>query len=780
MVAVNVTNRAEQPAEVLATMYFAGDPNLQYARQLWLPARSRRYSWCPIRPPVAIPAENTLVEIKSMLFDRSGQGEVLVRPPVGPMQQSDLLPLDRSRVITGVIYLAGGGLDEAAQATLEAAGAAKLIAGRSSRLSDLHGTFLPPVVESLHGLDQLVLASDRLASDAAGLTAVRRWLLGGGRLWIMLDRVEPATVEMLLGDAFRCHVVDRTGLTDVWIKEVSPDGKEYKDQPREFEEPVDLVRVLASDVEIHHTVGGWPASFWKRVGKGEVLFTALGARGWIRPYRPGDPTPKWPVPVPRSSATEPLEILGNRFFRPREPPALDPRQFEPFLSEQIGYRIVGRGWVAGVLGAFCLFLLAAGVRLRRRKRLERIAWIGPAAAAAATLALIVMGMLAKQAVPPTVAVAQWVEVGPGTDDLHVAGLMATYTRQKTRQPVGARRGGVFDLDMTGLGGTARRIVRTDLDTWHWQNLTLPAGVRAAPFEFAARIERPITARATFGPGGVRGSLTCEAFEDLTDAIIVTPTGGRLAAEINANGDFAAGAEDVLAPGQFIAGGMLSDEQRRRDAVYRQLLGGVRRRAYPPQTTLLAWARPLEMQFRLPEQARRLGSALVAVPLEIERPSPGTPVVIPPPFLDYRPARGPSRQISAVYNYRKREWLEFRQPSQACLRFQIPGPLLPMEVHRARLTVRINAPSRKVELFGVAGGKPVTLARRNSPVGTWRVDVDRTEVLQLDDGGGLLLGMEVGEDQSPLLGSDLLIGAGSAWKVESVRLELAGQTLDAAK
>src|SRR3990172_1467982 len=100
LVAVRVANASDQPADVLATMYFAGDPNLQYARRLWLPAHSKRYSWCPILPPYSRPPPpnkdyitTAPVEIKSLLFDRSGPTEKLLRRRSEPVGESGLFSI---------------------------------------------------------------------------------------------------------------------------------------------------------------------------------------------------------------------------------------------------------------------------------------------------------------------------------------------------------------------------------------------------------------------------------------------------------------------------------------------------------------------------------------------------------------------------------------------------------------------------------------------------------------------------------------------------------------
>jgi hypothetical protein len=647
--------------------------------------------------------------------------------------------------------------------------AAKLGAGLGPGVSEWYEDLLPPVLESLAGLDQLALSNNRLASDAAGLVAVRQWLFGGGRLWIMLDAVDPATVELLLGDAFHLHVVDRVGLTEVLIEDARPDKEPYKQEPREFEEPVDLVRVLVTDVEVAHTVNGWPASFWQPVGKGEVLFTTLGPRGWVRPRTRDDRSAPRGLNAPPFAPNQSLGNLAARFFKPRQPPIVGQKQLEPYLMEQIGYRIVSRGSIAAVLGAFCLALLTGGAWLARRGRLDRMVWLGPAAAVASASVLGVMGLASRRTVPPTVGVAQVVEIEPGADDLRMTGLVATYNQETSDASLGARRGGVFRLDMTGLGGTARRMLRTDFDTWRWERLVLPNGVRMAPFEYAAKTDRPVVARAVFGPRGLTGRFTGGPFEELADTIIAAPSQINLAVRLDAQGGFTAGPGDVLATGQFVAANLLSDEQRRRQLIYERLLRREPVNEYPARPMLLAWARPLDMQFSFPSQAKQVGSAMLAVPLVIERSPPAERVVIPSPFLPYRSIIGPLMQVSSAYSNNRREWLELISASLVCLRFQLPETVLPVALDHATLTIRGNVPSRELGVFGFSGGERVTLATRNSPIGTQEFDVDRADLLQLDERGGLLLGIDVGAQTTD--------GPAPLWKLEEVRLQVTGLTLE---
>ena len=271
------------------------------------------------------------------------------------------------------------------------------------------------------------------------------------------------------------------------------------------------------------------------------------------------------------------------------------------------------------------------------------------------------------------------------------------------------------------------------------------------------------------PRGLSGHVDGGPFEGLSDVVLAAPSRRNLAVAPDGQGEFTAGAEDVLAPGEFVAETLLSDEQRRRQSIYARVLRREASNGFPVQPTLLAWAEPLEMGFALPAKAKRLGSALLAVPLAIERTPPGTRVVIPSPFLPFRSIRGPVAQLSSAYSNSRREWLELNIPSEVCLRFQLPESALPAALDRATLTIRGSVPSRELRVLGFLGEEQVTVATRSSLVGTRRFDVDRGDLLELDERGGLLLGFGVGTQTND--------GAAPLWKIEDVELEVSGRVLE---
>src|SRR5438477_535214 len=88
----------------------------------------------------------------------------------------------------------------------------------SAHLTTVRPGSLPATPEAYDGIDLFVVASGRIADDPVGAQALRRWLAGGGRVWVMLDLVDVEAVAPLLGEALDFQVVDRVSLTDFQVE----------------------------------------------------------------------------------------------------------------------------------------------------------------------------------------------------------------------------------------------------------------------------------------------------------------------------------------------------------------------------------------------------------------------------------------------------------------------------------------------------------------------------------------------------------------------------------
>jgi hypothetical protein len=287
-------------------------------------------------------------------------------------------------------------------------------------------------------------------------------------------------------------------------------------------------------------------------------------------------------------------------------------------------------------------------------------------------------------------------------------------------------------------------------------------MRVGSFQHTIRAAAPVGATIRFGPEGVEGRVTAGPFGPIEDALLSTPGQNPMAVHLASDGSFRAGSGDELQGGQLLDEGLLTDRQRARQSLYKKLLAEPQPRYLANRNLLLAWAEPVDMHFSLAPQARRTGSALLAIPVRFERTPPGLPVRIPAPFVECRRITDDGRAISPKQ--------EAREGTNMRLRFQVPHSALPMIPETARLTVRMNAPLREVVVGAYDGRDAVVLRRLASPLGTVQMDLEDPRFLRLDDQGALYVNLVIGAAQGPQVEQNL-------WRVESVGLEVRGRTTE---
>jgi hypothetical protein len=753
-----VTNLTGSDRKARVLVFYDNQKDVQYGRDIWVAAHATVASWLPLGPA---PAQKSSVsrDFELLLYDISAGKEEIILPRTKEKVRRGAAIYRKRESDTAIVIdveddsePAFGQLPRPESAGDEADKLVRLFRTARKLPNHVHlvgADALPAWPKGFDGIDHLVLASARVTQDPAGMRALRHWVEQGGQLWVMLDRVAPAAIVPLLGEALDFEVVGRVSLTEFRVADRAPIPGVAEPPMQRHERPVDFVRVLLPPGEaVRHTVAGWPAWFSRSVGRGKVLFTTLGPRGWYQPKSERDPSDAFII------ASE--ELQGKA----AEPPPI--AAFETMLTEEIGYSIVGRGTVLAIFGVFAagiLGLSALGLWLQKPAWLG---WAAPSAALAIAGLFLVLGEIARRAAPPTVAFVQVLDAVAGSDEIAVHGVLAVYQPDSGAIDLGAAQGGFLDLDLAGIEGRTRRLIMTDMDAWHWQNLALPAGVRFAPFQFTARTEAPLDALARFGPAGVTGTVAAKGIDALADGLVTAPGTRNLALRFGSGTDFAAGSADVLPSGEFLTGTLLSDRQQRRQEIYRRFLKRSAGQSQSGRPMLMAWSEPVAMPLRLPAEARLAGSALLSVPLRFESSEPGTRVMVPGAFV---PAR---RVLEGKF---ARLVVESTQESEQHLRFQLPGAVLPLKVERVRLVAKIDARARRVAVAGHAAGAVVNLYSEENPLGPIHLDIADARFLQLDADGGLHLDVNI---------SATLPGAAAAdgppkWSIEYLELEVRGMT-----
>jgi hypothetical protein len=788
---VSLRNPEERAVDLLVTTHTVGDPTLQYGRRFWMPPRSRLTTWHPLKMPALEQADQKMFDLRSMVLSQSGGAESMAANEFGAAQFDQSFRAAANETVTSMIVdLANGSQSMPASTSAHMlAETARFDRGLRYNFTLLSAPLFPAGEELLDAVDHLIIASDRILPDAAGIGAIRRWVAAGGRLWIMADKISPQLLQALLGDDDNLIEVDRVDLTSVHVTS-GPASTGTITFDRDVESPVSLVRVLAEGVDVDFLVEGWPAAFRKPYGKGQILVTTLGADGWLRPRISTDPPapggPSLQTPYAPGAA---LSQVALDYFAPRSPLSIPPDAAEEQVRQLIGYAIPDRTLVMGTLAGFSALMLIAAVWLARRGRLEWMGLVIPGLALACSGLLLRAGWTSRSTIPASTAMIQTVQVIPGTDDVRTSGLAGLFAKESRACPLAGTQGGWMNPDRVGLNGTIRRMVWTDIDAWRWENFSTDPGLRLISFQTGGRVGRAVDAVAQFDENGITGELTLPMDVSPGDAILVTP-GGRMGVEIQPGGKFTASAVDVLAADQFLAARVLSDEQQRRNRLLSQMLAADSARVQSP--TLMFWTRPWTAGTSFGQGANPgqetdrgqstdlVGSALVMVPLRWQRPAPGAMLNIAAPFLPFREVLGPDGQRPVgLFDTRKQIWIERTGAASGWLGFKVPGYLLPLQVKSATITAKVLGPMGRLELSTVSEGQIQSQKVWDAPVGTLTHEIQNPLALKLDSQGQLLIRINVGQKKSEpnstpsstIPGVRGALDPSSYWQFEEISLQL---------
>ena len=741
---IEVENPSDERVDVMAVMGFDHEPEVQFGQRIFLPAKSRRAIQLPIRFDTVSEkiVENRSVTTHTQMFTadayekRLGTAEVLLyyeprQPTVGILDDTTVRHDGR---------LLFEGFRDIAENVLGKTG----LAGVNARNA-------PQRSLCWDALDALMISAEYPELDTAQLDALRSWLIGGGVLWIQLDRVDPEFCRVLLGDAFQCELVDRTELTTVEMN----NSLGRAESTERYEQPIDMVRVLPGETQVRRIVDGWPALLEQNVGDGRVLYSTVGARGWFE--ESGEP-----IGAAQSEAISFLRI-------PKDTRVPDD-ELTQAVGEQIGYRITSRGTIITILGSFGGVLLVCGIVLGVRKRLEYLAPVGIVASLATVAVLYVLGALKHGELEPTVAVTQVASLSGDRVSMH--GAMGVYTPSAYSDEITSASGTVFWPSMQDMSGKLIRMIWTDLNAYRWEHLTLPEGaVRPFTMQGALTIDEEVTALGRFGPEGLEITLDEGSLTNVTDVVLPTAR-GHFAPSDQGDGRYVARTEDLLSPGRFFRSVAGTDARRRHEQIYTLYFesGGVDLLdKLDDQQRLMFWVDRIDTGLGLGFEAEQLGDAMVIMPLRMQPTEPGTKVRVPASFVPFEPSRSPwAGMVSTPYDTRKREWIgQISAPKEVAIEFSLPREVLPLDVESLALTLSFGSSSGwAVHLRDPNSNKPQTIEQWANPGSSLRIEL--TEYgYSIDKQGRVLVAF--GVNSVPGVAVD-------PWTLQSVTLSASGTVL----
>ena len=723
---VNGLNRTDEDSEELGIVTIGDRTNLQYARKFWIPAYSKRQGWINVQIPEDIADNQLQVPMTTMHLKATESGESFQPNVVGMTKSSRGLLIARSKVVTGAILAprdpspADADRADVLSRTIYSAMDAVIVDEQDLGLVELSGGFIPPTANPLDALDVIVVANDSILQDTVAVQRFQSWLQSGGNVWIMADQLKPESVRALLGDSSCYSVVDEVELND-YTMVVPPAHSSAKEATYDWttEQPVTLLRVLADTDEVESTIDGWPAAFWKDVGQGRVLFTTLGAKGWLKE---GD------VPI------TPLTSIAEDLFAQKSEPADQVARISRFLDQEIGYTIPSRATVATILGLHLLFVFGIGIWLVRKQALQYLAVLIPVTALLAMGSLIAIGKANTSQVPSTIATGQIARALPGSASLRMESVNAIFSQE--RQPLPITVAADTTALMVGESDSSElmRIVWDDSGKSTWEFVDQPPGVvRHVKSQSLVTLPQPWKVVGKFTENGFEGALQGIQASTVQDPVIASSPSPSLAVEFDPDSDGRFIASKMLERDQYIDSALVTDTQQQRQQFIREVVSG---EGSPVSETpsLLLWTEPVPTGTTFGDGFGREGWALASIPIRIDRVAPGESFMIPPIFVSLRASsRGPSIFFDTTIGKTPDS---FNKPGKFEVRCVPPSAVLPCEISSAVIALRAIAPGRTMTIRGFNGDQPVTLLEQASPNGRVEFIVDNPEVLGLDAEGGL--------------------------------------------
>ncbi len=787
-----VTHHGEEPRDVTITVElpdFDGGQRLHAARQVTLAPNSRREVIIPLRlPPVPRgfqPSWTEAINAQVRIFERQRGREVSVvraEPVLITLNRHSLPPywlgddeadLDVVEAVCGTL-----GLELIHDHFVTAFGDERpeALADSARRVRQLRAADIPRSPHMMEQVGMLAIGAESADLTPAQAGALRQWLARGGRLWIMLDRTDPAWARQTLGEQWSITEIDRTQRTDLTVRSEARTARYHHD------DPATLVRVMAEGFDVLHEAGGWPVALGRDVGRGRLLVTTLDVSAWPRltdeaggdeeegeDFQPMAELADWllKAPVaPRLVWPDPREASAS--VRPAR------RAMTDMVSGQVGFEVVSRGTVGWTLAGFCAFVLAATFLLHRWGRLEFIAPTTIIVAVLVAGVLLSISAAARRQVPLTIASGLMVDVTADGAIARLRGLVGYYGPDDVAANVRARDGGVLWRD--GLWNTPRTIRHhwRDFDEYQWAGLALPGGqVHTFEADATTELDRPTTASATLDSTGATVHLQTGDLGALADPVILIGDSAVIP-------DIREGAfrlEPATTPavrGQFIEAVQLTAAQRRRQAALRELTATTPDRFGSGEPALAGWSGALAERFTLigsEEDAARRDEALVTMPLSVKTPRPGETVTVPWPLMQWRISpfsplglsQGEATPRADAMAFQQGQWATLRGPGgRVSLVFSLPRELSGIDPTGGSFSLHADAHGREVDLWVARDGalERIGHQRRGNRIDA---EIDADQLQAIKQRGELVIVVDVGRADTEH----------SEWRIRQPRLNVTG-------
>lgn len=776
---VTVENEADTPQSGLVIARVDAVPEFQAGALAHVPAHASRKVQLRLRLPTKLPTGNSF-GLSVSLHAPDDPDHVQLSPLGTPLTDSLTLAVDHEPLVTAVMLD-----DEPRQPpewdwpqnlehmSYELAIAARVDADHSRRTLSIAYQNLPSELIDWEGIDTVVIANDRPLQDIAAMHSMTRWLAGGGRAWIMLDRVKAESLQKLLPDGMSCEFVDDVELNAFTVETDLYPPLSAADRSVEVELPLHMCRITQVGGQVTHRVDGFPAAVRFYVGQGQLLVTTLDARGWLKSRT-----------QPRSDNHEFTshfqvqpwaQSLVDQFYQVRDPRSPIEQIDIQYPIKHIGNPVLNRSFVLTCLFGFCGALSLCGWWCWQRRQMLNLGWLVPLLSISAALPLLIASGNLRRDLPNTSAHLQLVEVQPGSQNIQATQWTATYMRDANRAGLVSQADAFVSWPSSTQQLDLRRLIWRDYQQWQLTSSGWPHGLWRLKSRFTLP-PRDLDVIGHIDRHGLSLKLPAELTQALEDAVVCfTPGDPAVCDRIESGAIHKVSDRHLTAEDSWLGSAIVDDEQSRREEVYQQVPGGRYQSAYPTYPALLGWTKlwPSPIAWEEPRDER--GSALVVLPIKLLPVSPGTDVFVPHNVIRLETPTTFDTYSGAFSNLSGRWREEMTLPAIVGMRFHLPHEVLPIDAEEIICDLQLRAPQRQVVVTSLADNTHRTMAELSSPLNAQQIRITDPAILRDARDGIVNLQIEIGNTmgQAP----DQLGEQFAAWQIDYFRISVRGQVAD---
>ncbi len=768
----NINNPGDSVGEGTIVVSIEELPKLQSARRVVLkPGQQERLDLL-VQIPESI-QDFKLLHITATMLVRYGEREVILERNGSPVRHEMTLKVGEGQSIATAMQPEPLSLPEwywpkvLPRTDYEFAIAARIEAGYDRTAATLGERPLPLNDSNWAGLDSFVISDARVLEDGAVLESLRRYVATGGRLWIMLDLVPSALVRPLLGPEQLCEEVDRVELNDFFVEPIGS-AIQLSEQDRRVTSETDLTmaRVVHQGGRVRFEVGGWPIAIEMNVGYGRLVLTTLDSRAWIEPRT--NKTEKDPMFLSTYQPRVWAKVFAIDSNEPR--PSLPLTELVDYPLQQIGNPIVPRGWVAVVLLGFFLCLAGFSAWFAYLGKQTLIGLVTPLAAIVISLSVIAASNWIRRDIPESVSRFQIVEVGADGNFASVREQSTVFLASTTSMQLNSMRDGSVQISEAVTSGVSRN-VQEDFQKWNVSNEAWPPGLWRYELQATLPTEN-LVVRGVLSKAGLHLQMPDNLPSSLEDAVLGFIPGDPMLCEPVDRG-FHVNNSIHIGSDRWIAGAFLSNEQERRIELYRQFFDANHQRPLPTRR-LYGWSQPWNGA-SWNRELKQLGSALVALPIALDRPPPGTEISVPHGLI--RLQRDTTvANITSTFDDRSGKWRESNATgTEAEMQFVLPQEVVPIAASAIDLKLDVTAPQRDVVVSVRTRSGVVELVKLDSPSIPWTATISNPAVLEAAKDGTLNVLIQV--SQSRNTDSNGIASNMVHWQIDHFHASVRGTVLE---